>query len=100
MIIQVIGILLFLLGFIIITIGIVLSKKQKINWVSVHSKVKKKDTPIFTKMIGLSTIGVGISVELWGLFWVIHQLLMGLILFGIAFVISMVFYFRTQKLYD
>lgn len=99
-IIQVTGKLLLLFGIIIIAVGILLWKNQKIQWVSVHSNVKEKDVPVFTKMVGQSTIGVGISVGLWGCFWIIRQLLVGPILFGVVFIISMIFYFKTQKLYD
>jgi hypothetical protein len=75
-------------------------KKQKIQWVSVHSKVKEKDVSVFTKMVGQSTIGIGISVGLWGYFWIIRQLLAGSMLFGVVFIILMIFYFKAQKLYD
>lgn len=100
MIIQVIGILLLLLGLIVIAVGILLWKKQKIQWVSVHSDVKGKDVSVFTKMVGQSTIGIGISVGLWGCFWIMRQLLVGPILFVFVFIISIIFYFKAQKLYD
>lgn len=95
-----IGILLLLLGLSIIIVGIILWKKQKIQWVSVHTKVMEKDVSIFTRMVGQSTIGIGISVGLWGILWIAHKMLIGPILFGIVFAISMALYFIAQKLYD
>ena len=97
---QAIGILLLLLGLIIVVVGIILWKKQKIQWVSVHTKVVEKDVSIFTRMVGQSTIGIGISVGLWGILWTMQKMLVGPILFGIVFVISMALYCRAQKLYD
>jgi len=97
---QIIGILLLLLGLIVILVGIILWKKQKIQWVSVHTQVMKKDVSKFTRMVGQSTIGIGISVGLWGILWIIQKMLMGPMLFGIVFAISMALYFRAQKLYD
>lgn len=51
-------------------------------------------------MVGQSTIGIGISVGLWGILWIMQKMFLGPILFGIVFVISMALYFRAQKLYD
>lgn len=100
MVIQVIGILLLLLGIIVIAVGTLLWKKQKIQWVSVHSNVKGKDVSVFTKVVGQSTIGIGISVGLWGCFWIIRQLLVGSLLFVFVIIISLIVYFKAQKLYD
>lgn len=97
---QVTGILLLLFGLVIVAVGTLLWKKQKIQWVSVHSNVKEKDVPAFTKMVGRSTIGIGISVGLWGFSWILRLLFVGPILFGITFIISIIFYFKAQKLYN
>lgn len=100
MIFQLIGILLLLFGLILIVIGICLWKKKKLHWISVHSNVRRKDVSAFTRMVGQSTIGIGVSVGLWGFCWIIRRLVMGPVLFGMGFVFSMVLYFRAQKRYN
>jgi hypothetical protein len=97
---QVVGIFLVLIGVMIAALGIVLWKRQKIRWVSVHSRVKGKDIPMFTKMVGQSTIGVGVSAGLMGCLWIMHRYLVGIILWGLVFIASMTVYFKAQKRYD
>lgn len=100
MILQVIGTLLLLLGLILIVIGVCLWKKKMLRWISVHSNVRERNASAFTRMVGQSTIGIGVSVGLWGFCWIIRRLVMGPVLFGIGFVLSMALYFRAQKRYD
>lgn len=92
--------LLMLFGLLIVILGIVLWKKQKVTWASSHSNVKKKDAKAFTKMVGQCTIGCGISIILMGLFWAINQILVGYIAFTICVVVSLVIYFMAQSKYN
>jgi hypothetical protein len=96
----IVGCLLMLFGLIIIVLGIVLWKKQEATWVSMHANVTEEDIEAFTKMCGQSTIGIGISVFCMGLFFALHLMIIGAILFAICFILSFTVYVIAQTKYN
>jgi hypothetical protein len=89
-----------LYGFLMAALGLIIWKKQKVNWVSSHAYVNQKDIAAFTKMVGECAIGIGISFFVLGFFGAINMFFVGLILFGIGFVASLFVYIAAQKKYN
>ena len=87
-------------GLIVAVLGIVIWERQLVRYISVHSHVHKQDIKAFTKTVGQSTIGFGISIFCMGLFWAMDQMLIGFIAFAICFIVSLVIYFKAQKKYN
>lgn len=100
MVLRITGAFLLLFGAILVLVGVLLWKKQKLEWVSVHSRVRKADVPAFTRAVGRSLAGVGLAVGAGGICWMLRLLAAGSVLFGVLFVLSMFFYFRAQKRYN
>jgi xanthine/uracil permease len=94
------GIILMLFGLAIIALGIVMRKKNKYTWVSLHSNVKPEDIEVFSKMNSQCMIGIGISVICMGLFFTIRLIPIGVILLLIGMVISMTIFFIAQSKYN
>lgn len=95
-----VDVFLVLLGACVAIFGIVLWKKQKVNWVSINAYVKKKDAADFTRLNGIATIGFGIALACPGLFDLLSLRIFGWILFAIFFVAGMTVFFIAQHRYN
>ena len=97
---RIVGMILMILGLMVALLGIVIWNRQLIAYISVHSNVHKEDIKSFTKTVGQSTVGFGISIFCMGLFWTIGRMLMGLIIFLICFILSLILYYKAQSHYN
>lgn len=92
---------LLILGLLVAILGIYIWTKQAVQFVSRHANVKDSDVKAFTKLNGISAIGLGISLILLGVFNYLDRMNIGLIVFMICFVISMmVFLAHKQNITD
>jgi hypothetical protein len=95
-----VDIFLMLLGAGIVAMGVILWKKQKVKWVSLHSSVKKQDFAQFAKMNGVATIEIGICMASPGLFDLLQLRAIGWIMFAILLISGMALFFIAQNRYN
>jgi hypothetical protein len=95
-----VGVFLALMGLLVSIIGIIIWKKQKFTWVSMHSNLKKNDIEAFTKNVGQSTIGIGFSVLFMGIFFALNLMIVGFIAFAVFFIASFNIYLMAQSKYN
>jgi amino acid transporter len=69
-----VSLMLILFGFIVVLLGVIIWKKKKMAWVSSHSNVKQNNVKLFTRIVGQSTIGFGVSICCMGVLWAINWL--------------------------
>lgn len=91
-------------GFLIIIMGIIIWKKQKISLIHLNCKtdIKKEDVKDYTEAIGKAYIILGSSVLLFIILGLTDNDIcynIGLILWMLGFVLSIVKQIRTQKKY-
>ena len=98
------GILFTLIGAILVIIGLILWKKQKISLIHDYhyTKVKDEDVKSYTKAMGKATIGIGLSTMLMGILEIISYIpsYMGGLIFIIGLIVSGVMFYRAQKKYN
>ena len=99
-IMLVIGILFILIGMIVVILGFVIIKKQWVNAVSMHAHMKPENAKVFTKLVGIATVGFGLSIICMGIFLPMNLFILGIILFAVIFAASLWLYFIAQSEYN
>jgi hypothetical protein len=107
LVMLIIGIMICFSGILIVLLGILIAKKQWVSAASRHRYVSKNDAKAFTKMVGISTAGLGLSMIFIGVslicvgaFSSIYMLLFGIATFFVTFVFSLAIYFKAQLKYN
>jgi hypothetical protein len=98
------GILFTLIGAILVIIGLILWKKQKISLIHDYhyTKVKTEDIKPYTKAMGKATIATGLSTMLMGALEMITYIpsYMGGLIFIIGLIVSGIMFYMAQKKYN
>lgn len=100
MAVQTIGAFFILLGALVIVLGFVIWKKQKLEWINPHYKVKFQNVESFTRMSGFSTIGIGASMLISGFLWLFQLIGIGIVVFVICIAISLALFIAAQIKYN
>lgn len=98
------GILFILIGAMLVIIGLILWKKQKISLIHDYhyTKVKAEDIKSYTKVMGKATIATGMSFMLMGILEMITSIpsYMGGLILILGLIVSGVMFYRAQKKYN
>lgn len=98
--IHIISSFLIFFGFLIVILGIVIWVKQNTMLISRSANVKEENVKSFTKITGISTMGIGLSLAIMGIFWAFRLMLIGILLFLICLALSFYLYVVAQKRYN
>ncbi|MFT9078065.1 hypothetical protein [Ethanoligenens sp.] len=100
MVFQTIGAFFIVLGVLVVVLGIVIWKKQKLEWINPHYNVKFQDIGDFTRISGFSTIGMGFSMLISGVLWLSQLVGIGIIVFVICIALSLAMFIAAQIKYN
>lgn len=86
-------------GLICITFGLLIWKKQKVSLVhDYHYKnVKEEDLAAYCKLMGIGIIVIGIGIILTGLYFLIFENMLGLLILLLGFVVGIIIINKAQK---
>ena len=88
-----------IVGLICITFGLLIWKKQKVSLVhDYHYKnVKEEDLAAYCKLMGIGIITIGIGIILTGLFFLIFENILGLLILLLGFIVGIIIINKAQK---